>query len=50
MLNVETGDCIAEAQRRSVRHGYDFDWLGGHFVNQEVRRSVDGAHGCSAPP
>ena len=27
---------IAEAWRRSVRHGDDFDRLGGHFSNQEA--------------
>ena len=42
--NARLGNCIAEARRRSVRHGDDFDWLGGPFAIREAR----GAHGCSA--
>ena len=29
-----------------MRHGDDFDWLGGHSANQEAR----GAHGFTASP
>ena len=36
MLDVKSGDCIVEARRRGVRHGDDFDGLGGHFANQEA--------------
>ena len=43
--NAGRGDCIAEARRRSVRHGDNLDWLGGHSANQEAQRSVCGALG-----
>ena len=34
MLNA--GAQVLEAWKRSVRHGDDFYWLGGHSVNQEA--------------
>ena len=30
------GDCIAEGRRSSVRHGDNFDWLGGHSENHKA--------------
>ena len=34
--NAGRRDCIAEARRRSVWHGDDFDWLVAHSANQEA--------------
>ena len=33
--NAGRGVRVAEARRRSVRHGDDFDYLGGHSENLE---------------
>ena len=42
-----------EALRRSMRHGDDFDWLGGHSAKKEAPEVSSWnlrAHGVSTPP
>ena len=36
-MNAGRGDRTVKARRCSVRHGDDFDWLGGHCENQGGR-------------
>ena len=31
---------VWEPDRRSIRHGDDFDWLGGHSANNEAQEVV----------
>ena len=39
---------VAESWIRSVRHGDDFDWLGGHSANQEALEvNLRGSYGCN---
>ena len=42
---------LAAAWRRSLRHGDDFDWLGGYSANQEALEVISqGSGGCSVSP